>query len=255
MARDEPFVTPSPLVVVVKGCGGPSALAGPPPLFQGSRWNVSVILRAVPFDIFPFRVFALEGLEVARWRKAAGFAIVPEGRLRAGECLAGLDSLLTLSPTSRANRLIGHILRLPDATAPRDCVPLLAPTTLVTTTPSVPPSKAPTGPPTIAPSTAPVAPPANFFPNVIVLRDFLVDFIVLFQISISGEPREPVAAPDSPAWEPHSTPVAEPHSTAGVEEDWPDEGLDPNQDEAPGQVAALDHPAACVMVHADHNGW
>jgi hypothetical protein len=41
---------------------------------------------------------------------------------------------------------------------------------------------------------------------------------------------------------------------AAVEEDWPDEGLDPNRDEAPGQVAALDHPAASVMVHADHNG-
>ena len=94
---------PSHLVVVVKGCGGPSEPAGPPPLFQGSRWNVSVILRAVPFDISPFRVFALEGLEVARWRKAAGFAIVPEGRLRAGECL---DFLLTLSPTSRANLLL-----------------------------------------------------------------------------------------------------------------------------------------------------
>ena len=106
MARDEPFVTPSPLVVVVKGCGGPSAPGGPPPLFQGSRWNLSVILRAVPFDIFPSKVFALEGLEVARWRKAAGFAIVPEGRLRAGECFAGLDSLLTLSPTSRANLLL-----------------------------------------------------------------------------------------------------------------------------------------------------
>jgi hypothetical protein len=58
--------------------------------FRGPAGASQFVLRAFSFDIV--HGFSLEGVEVARWREAPGFAFVPEGRLRTGECLAALES-------------------------------------------------------------------------------------------------------------------------------------------------------------------